>query len=628
MSGIFAFVRAPAERHVPQSVVEGMAARTIHLPGHAVHVTATGQEAALGLHGFSEAGARVERFASGDSSIWIAATGIIFEPRGRGAYAGDHQGIGSAAAFAFEAYRRGGADALAALEGEFTLALWDSALSELVIANDRFGLHPHYWARTASGWALAPELKALLTIPGLTPALDPIAIGEYVRFQQFLDDRTWFEEIKVLPPATILRVRLRDGYVRFEPYWNWSRIGATGHIRLKDAAADIDELFDAAVARRLDSVPRPVVYLSGGLDSRMIVGYASRRAPVTAITYGSERSRDVVLARRIARAAGVPMLVFPLADGQWVLQHATLHMALTEGMHGWHHMHGVTTLDAAREAVDVNLTGWGGGGGTSLLAAHYLSPRSPLAIDDKPLTEEDFLNEFFRAFCDRFTWPGLTDDEAAAVLRQCNGVPLHGLAYASLRESLARSRHYPDDRRAEFYYKAQHDRRSTMSLVVMHRAAMDVRCPYFDYDLIDFVYELPRAVRVNPRLRWQIMDLRLRPLTRIPHDRDWRLPVVNPVHRAAHSLRTRAIARFNRLVYPAFPLPDTLYADYESYLRTDLRTWAQDLLLSPRALDRGLFAPDAVRALWERHLGGRELWTIGKIAPLMTIELFLRAFVD
>jgi asparagine synthase (glutamine-hydrolysing) len=167
-----------------------------------------------------------------------------------------------------------------------------------------------------------------------------------------------------------------------------------------------------------------------------------------------------------------------------------------------------------------------------------------------------------------------------------------------------------------------------MSLVVMHRAAMDVRCPYFDYDLIDFVYELPRAVRVNPRLRWQIMDLRLRPLTRIPHDRDWRLPVVNPVHRAAHSLRTRAIARFNRLVYPAFPLPDTLYADYESYLRTDLRTWAQDLLLSPRALDRGLFAPDAVRALWERHLGGRELWTIGKIAPLMTIELFLRAFVD
>jgi asparagine synthase (glutamine-hydrolysing) len=124
------------------------------------------------------------------------------------------------------------------------------------------------------------------------------------------------------------------------------------------------------------------------------------------------------------------------------------------------------------------------------------------------------------------------------------------------------------------------------------------------------------------------MDRRLRPLTRIPHDRDWRLPVANPVRRAAHSLVTRAIARFNRLVYPIFPLPDTLYADYEAYLRKDLREWAGDLLLSPRALDRGFFSPDAVRALWERHLSGRELWTIGKVAPLMTIELFLRQIVD
>lgn len=594
-----------------------MAARTIHLPAHTVDGIATGSEAALGLHRFSEAGGRVERFGSDESPIWIAATGIIFKPR-----------VASAAASAFEAYRRGGADALASLGGEFTLALWDAALGELVVVNDRFGLHPHYWARTPAGFALAPELKALLTIPGFKPALDPTAIGEYVRFQQLLDDRTWFAEIKLLPPATILRVRLRDDSVRFEQYWNWSRIGATRKVALKDAAVDIEGLFGAAIARRLESVTRPAVYLSGGLDSRMILGYASRQAAVRAITYGSEQSRDVVLARRVARAAGVPLLLSPLVGGQWVLKHAGLHMALTEGMHGWHHMHGVTTLDAARDAFDVNLTGWGGGGGSSLLAAHYLSSHAPLATDAPPLTDEELLQQFFRAFCDRFTWPGMTNDEARAVLQRCNGVPLDGLAYASLRESLARSRHYPDDRRAEYYYKAQHDRRSTMSLVVMHRAAMDVRCPYFDSDLIDFVYALPRGVRVSPRLRWLIMDKRMRPLTRIPYDRDWRLPVVNPLHRAAHGLATKAIARFNRLVYPAFPLPDTLYADYESYLRTDLRTWAEDLLLSPRALDRGFFAADAVRALWERHLSGRELWTIGKIAPLMTIELFLRAFVD
>src|SRR5262245_3176667 len=299
MSGVFAFVRCPSEPHIPEVLVSGMATRTLHFPGHAIDVAASGPDAALGVHRLTDAGDRVERFGSADAPIWIAATGIIFRPRTEGAFASKEQRPDTAATAAYETYRRGGADALAQLAGEFTLALWDSVLDELVIVNDRFGLHPHYWTRTAAGFALAPELKALLTIPGCTPALDPVAIGEYMRFQQFLDDRTWFVNIRVLPPATVLRVRLRDEYVRFEQYWNWSRIGSRRSVRLQDAAADIDALFDAAVARRLESAARPAVYLSGGLDSRMNLGYASRRAAVTAITYGSERSRDVVLARRV-----------------------------------------------------------------------------------------------------------------------------------------------------------------------------------------------------------------------------------------------------------------------------------------------------------------------------------------
>lgn len=62
--------------------------------------------------------------------------------------------------------------------------------------------------------------------------------------------------------------------------------------------------------------------------------------------------------------------------------------------------------------------------------------------------------------------------------------------------------------------------------------------------------------------------------------------------------------------------------------RTDLRAWAEGILFDPRARQRGLFDPDTVRALWERHLRGQKLWTIGKIAPLMTIELVLRGLID
>jgi len=622
MSGVFAFVRSVAHAGLAETVTSGMAAPTKHFPGHSIDVASPSPDVGLGLHDFAARGHRVERTGSDEAPLWIALTGTIFRRRTERVPAA---GSGpSAAALVADAYHRGGADALAALVGEFTLALWDTALGELIVVNDRFGLHPHYWTRTAAGFALAPELKSLLTVPGVPRSLDPIAIGQYVRFQQFLDDRTWFTDIRVLPPATILRVRLADGRLRMEQYWNWSRIDARRRVSLEDAAAEIDLLFDEAIARRLDGARRPAVYLSGGLDSRMILGYARQHTAMSALTYGAEQSRDVVLARRVARSAGVPIRVFPLADGRWVQTFAALHMALAEGMHGWHHLHGITTLEAAREAIDLNVTGWGGG---SLLAGHLLSPHLHGQSRPTNVTESQLLDRLFDSFCARFTWPGLTDTEATGVLQRVNGVPLAPLAYDSLRTSLAQTVHYPEDRRADYYYTLQHDRRSTMTLIVFHRAAMDVRCPYFDYDLIDGVYSLPSAVRLNARLRWAIMDRRLRALARIPHDRDWRLPVVNPVRRAVHGLGTRARSRINRLA-PVWPLPDTLYADYESYLRTDLRAWAEDLLLSPRAADRGFFAPDAVRALWQRHLSGRELWTIGKIAPLMTVELYLRQTVD
>lgn len=67
---------------------------------------------------------------------------------------------------------------------------------------------------------------------------------------------------------------------------------------------------------------------------------------------------------------------------------------------------------------------------------------------------------------------------------------------------------------------------------------------------------------------------------------------------------------------------------YEHYLRTDLRAWSEGILFDGRLNERELFDSTAVRALWERHQRGNELWTIGKIAPLISVELVIRALLD
>ena len=78
---------------------------------------------------------------------------------------------------------------------------------------------------------------------------------------------------------------------------------------------------------------------------------------------------------------------------------------------------------------------------------------------------------------------------------------------------------------------------------------------------------------------------------------------------------------------PLFPNLDTLYADYENYLRDDLLPWAEDLLADEKLNEHGIFDPDFVHTLLNRHLSRMEEWTIGKIAPVMTYEMMLNRFV-
>ena len=95
-----------------------------------------------------------------------------------------------------------------------------------------------------------------------------------------------------------------------------------------------------------------------------------------------------------------------------------------------------------------------------------------------------------------------------------------------------------------------------------------------------------------------------------------------------HALTAKLKYRFSRHLWPISARRDTLYADYENYLRGELRSWAEDVLFGRRTAERGIFNSAFLRTLMARHLSGLEEWTIGKIAPVMTYEMMLRRFYD
>lgn len=517
-------------------------------------------------------------------------------------------------------YERFGPDFACQLNGAFIIAIWDKLRHQLLITNDRFGLYPLFYAYRHGRLIFAPEMKGVLCDQTFPKKLDLTALGQYMRFQHLLGERTFFEDIQLLPNASVLIYDLAEATCRITPYWSFAQIPYRPQVTFGEAVEEAGRLLRQAVQRLTGDTYRPGVFLSGGLDSRSILGLTTRR-PIVSLTYGRSDCRDVYYAERIARAAGSDHHWFDLPDGQWVTEQAAFHLELTEGYHSWIHAHGMSILPQARQLMEVNLTGWDGG--TVMGHNDSIEPLQLQAVDESAL-----LTRLFCLFNQNYTWPSLTEAEENLLYCPATGKYLQRRAFDSFQVELSPYLALRPDVRGEYFYIRNHCSRLTHNFITFTRSHIEVRFPFFDYDLFDFLYSLPAPVRGHKTLYRALIQHEMPRLASIPYDRDELPPTSQPLTRGLYSLRNKLKHHFNRRLWPAFTEHYTLYADYEIYLRHELRTWAEAILFDPRIAERGIFNPDFLRTLMNRHLSGLEEWTIGKIAPIITYELMLRRYYD
>lgn len=523
--------------------------------------------------------------------------------------------------YALSLYEQHGDEFLKWMNGAFQVAIWDARRHRLILGNDRFGLYPMYYALRDGTFSFGPEMNAVLSDPRFVRKLDMAAVAEYVRFQHLLGDRTFFEDVRLLPSASLLGYDLRETRLTLTRYWGIGRIPRLpAGLRFEEAAEEAERRLRQAVRRRLDGRERIGVFLSGGLDSRVLLGMASetgRRVPT--VTYGIPDCRDMVYAAAVARRAGSDHHALPFVDGRWVLAYHGLHTALTEGFHTWVHAHGISVLEAARQWMEVDLSGFGGGH----TALDWGDPSIFAVCDDDALA-----SRLFAMLVEKTTWPSLTEAEEDSVYQPEIRRTLRGYALASLREALVPYVHLPHSQRVVSFALENPDRRLFLYYTVFRRWRIEQRFPFYDYEYFDFVYALPPEMLRDRRLRKAIIWNSMRHLAIIPYDKD-ELPATNhsPIRLGARMVK-RAKAYINRRAARVFPEYFPLHSDYESWLRGDLHAWAEDLLFSERALSRGLFRPDGVRSLWRRLQAGREHNLVGKLGPLMSLELVMRRFVD
>ncbi len=502
------------------------------------------------------------------------------------------------------------------LDGMFAFGVWDEGQGMVFLARDRAGKKPLFVYEDEDRLAFASEIKALLALPGMDDTLDPRAIPLYLTYGYVPTPGTFYRRIRKLPPASFLRLRPGEGESAPRRYWSpdWT----PRPVPPDAAASGVRQLLTRAVEKRLVADVPLGAFLSGGVDSTLVVGLMSRLMdePVRTFSIGmaDDPSYDETsFARMAARRFGTEHEAFTV-EAQEVELLEELLDAYDEPFGDSSALPTYIVSRLTRSRVTVALTG---DGGDEFFAGYprFLGMRLAEALPSWAVAVGDAMgrrlphNPNFRSVsrrCSRFFAAAALPEEER-LLRWIGFFPhvLDELLRPSIRslvdrEEITASFREPLEENARLSPLAR-----TLALnfetyllddllVKADRNSMahglELRSPFLDTELVEFAAALPDAFRIRGRtlkvlLRKAFPDL-------LPH----------------------AIVKRGKMGF-GVPLP--------TWFRTHWRPLVEDRILDPEARLWRWLNPEPVREMVAEHMAGEADHGHG-IWALLTLESWLR----
>lgn len=201
-------------------------------------------------------------------------------------------------------YEEHGEQCFEHLAGMFAIAIWDESNAQLLLARDRFGKKPLTYASLNDRLYFASEAKAILALPGVRGEIDPQSLHRYLLFQYVAAPHSIFRGFRKVPPGHYVRVDNAEVHSP-HPFWSLPR-PAPFDGSYEDAKARLGELLRSAVEKRLIADVPLGAFLSGGIDSSIVVGLMRKLgvSPLRTFSIGFNDARydETVYARRVAEA--------------------------------------------------------------------------------------------------------------------------------------------------------------------------------------------------------------------------------------------------------------------------------------------------------------------------------------
>jgi asparagine synthase (glutamine-hydrolysing) len=500
--------------------------------------------------------------------------------------------------------------ALRKLWGMFAFALWDRSTRTLTLARDRLGKKPLFWGQFDDLFLFASELKALRAHPGWRPEIDPESLCAYMRWGHVPAPYCIYRGLHKLLPGELLELG-PAGEPKVWSFWDPAQVAAAAQsdpldLDEPESLERLDALLGDAVARRMVADVPLGAFLSGGIDSSLVVAMMQRRSarPVHTFTVAYEEKRydESVYARAVGKHLGTDHaeVLVTSRDAQELVPE--LPIRFDEPLAIRSQIPFMLLCRLARRDVTVSLSG---DGGDELFGGYpgYFIVR---AVDRATGRWSPALRRLFADGVDGLIGgaaalqrlvpvsrrPGLWANrvkQVTGVVRAGGGIPeLYGELYRSTAGPsplLGAADEHPMRWQAPEHSDVVRDPIDRMgyfallgtlidgTLAKVDRASMayslEVRVPFLDHRVVEYAWRLPPARKYrragSKRLLRQLL---------------YRYVPAELVDRPKRGFSS--------------PLPE--------WLRGPLRPWAEALLDERELKEEGLFDATALRACWNEHL--------------------------
>jgi asparagine synthase (glutamine-hydrolysing) len=492
----------------------------------------------------------------------------------------------------------------ACLNGFFHALMVDLAQGTVTLFNDRYGMRRLYYHESNDGFYFAAEAKAILAVRAELRLLDQASLGELIALGAVLENRSLFHGISVMPAASLWR--FRNGAIEHRgKYFNPGEWEGQSAVDSKTYDRELREAFSQNLARYFVGRQQVAMSLTGGLDTRAVMAWhKGPEGSLPCYTFGGlyRDCRDVVVARRVARACGQPHEVIQVGSDflSRFPQLAEQTVYLTDGLSDVSYSPPLYVSQQARDIAPVRMTG--NYGDQILRRFRAFKPTMPAA-------------EMFR--------PELLAHIVAAHETYKRAIDTHPLSFAAFRQ-------------APWHHS---------SLFALEQTQLVQRSPFLDNDVVRVSFRAPASAVENNQARLQLIADGNPLLRQIRTDigvggkgeafsgaiaRRWQDFTFKAEYAYDHGM-PQSVARIDHALSPLrlqrLFLGRHKYYHFRVWYRDVLSKYVQEMLLDPLTLSRPYLDRKVVEAIVQGHLkGGRNYTT--EIHKLLSIELLHRRFVD